>query len=162
MGKNVWRGENDWPLARAKTARYRLHSGGQLTEEGAASEPPDSYVYNPMDPVPTRGGALVGDTRLMAGPIDQRPVESRRDVVVYTTPPFDREVEITGPVSVDLFVGSTAPDTDFTAKLVDVWPNGFAQNLTDGIVRMRFRESREHPSFLEVEVVSVVPPETPP
>jgi len=78
-----------------------------------------------------------------------RPVESRQDVLVWTTRPFDRDIEVTGPVSIDLFVSSTARDTDFTAKLVDVWPNGFAQNLTDGIVRMRFRESREHPSLLE-------------
>ena len=149
MGKNVWRGEDDWPLARAKATRYHLRAGGVLAEQNAENGPPDSFVYDPRDPVPTRGGAVVGDPSLPAGAVDQRPVESRRDVLVYTTQPFDHEVEITGPVSVDLFVSSTAPDTDFTAKLVDVWPNGFAQNLADGIVRMRFRESRERPSWLE-------------
>jgi uncharacterized protein len=149
MGKNAWRGEDDWPLERAKSTRYRLHASGVLDERDPGNELPDSFRYDPNDPVPTRGGAVVGDPSLPAGPADQRPVESRKDVLVWTTRPFDRDVEVTGPVSIDLFVSSTARDTDFTAKLVDVWPNGFAQNLTDGIVRMRFRESREHPSLLE-------------
>jgi putative CocE/NonD family hydrolase len=150
MGKNVWRGEDDWPLARAHVTRYRLHAGGALgTGDPAATESPDSFVYDPSDPVPTRGGPLCCDDKLPAGAADQRVVEARKDVLLYSTPVFDHDVEVTGPVSVELFVSSSAKDTDFTAKLVDVWPNGFVQNLTEGIVRMRFRESREKPSLLE-------------
>ena len=149
MGKNVWRAEEDWPLARAKEARYYLRAGGTLSTTPPGAERPDAYVYDPADPVPTHGGNLCCDPHLAAGPADQRSVESRKDVLTYSTPPFDHDVEVTGPVSVELYVRSTARDTDFTAKLVDVWPNGFAQNLTDGIVRMRYRDARDKPSFLE-------------
>ena len=157
MGKNAWRGEDDWPLARAKEVRYRLHAGGVLSTDVPATEAPDSFVYDPADPVPTRGGGLCCDGHLAAGPADQRPVEARKDVLLYTTPPFEHDVEVTGPVTVELYVSSTARDTDFTAKLVDVWPrgpgdqkspSGLAQNLADGIVRMRYRDSRAKASFL--------------
>jgi putative CocE/NonD family hydrolase len=153
MGENKWRNEDAWPLARAKETRYFLHSGGKsnsaagdgaLTTEAASQEAADSYVYDPDNPVPTVGGPLCCDgTHLAAGPRDQREVEKRADVLVYSTPPLDRDVEVTGPVSLELYAKSSAVDTDFTAKLVDVWPDGFAQNLTEGILRARFRESRE-------------------
>jgi putative CocE/NonD family hydrolase len=150
MGKNVWRGEDEWPLARAKPTRFHLHAGGTLDANDPRAEKPDSFVYDPQDPVPTRGGPLCcGAEYLSAGPLDQRTVESRKDLLLYSTAPFDNDTEVTGPVSVDLFVSSSARDTDFTAKLVDVWPNGLAQNLTDGIVRMRWRDGGAKPSFLE-------------
>ena len=82
------------------------------------------------------------------GPRDQRPVEAREDVLVYSTAPLASDMEVTGPVSLELYVKSSAVDTDFTAKLVDVWPNGFAQNLTDSILRTRYRNSQETPELM--------------
>ncbi|MGA2808141.1 MAG: CocE/NonD family hydrolase [Terracidiphilus sp.] len=153
MGKNKWRDEDSWPLERAKDARYFLHSAGKanrssgdgsLSPLGARTEAADSYTYDPANPVPTVGGPLCCDgTHLAAGPRDQKDVESRPDVLVYSTPPLEDDMEVTGPVTLDLFARSSAVDTDFTAKLVDVWPNGFAQNLTEGILRAVYRESTD-------------------
>lgn len=99
--------------------------------------------------MPTVGGPLCCDAaHLAAGPRDQQPVELRQDVLVYSAVPFPVDTEVTGPVSVELYAKSSALDTDFTAKLVDVWPNGFAQNLTEGIVRARYRDSQSEPSLL--------------
>lgn len=158
LGKNVWREEDDWPLARARNTRYYLHSQGKansLTGDGTlsttepGSERADQYVYDPADPVPTRGGPLCCDAvHLAPGPFDQRPIEARTDVLVYSTPPFRQDFEVTGPVSVELYASSSAVDTDFTGKLVDVWPNGFAQNLTEGILRVRYRNSPERVEFI--------------
>jgi uncharacterized protein len=157
MGKNEWREEADWPLARAVNTRYDLHSSGSangLAGDGAlrttapAGEKPDQYVYDPADPVPTIGGPLCcGALPTGIGPEDQRPAEDRKDVLVYTTPAFTKDTEVTGPVSLDLYVSTSAVDTDFTGKLVDVWPNGFAQNLTEGILRLRYRNSQEKPEL---------------
>jgi hypothetical protein len=158
MGKNLWREEDDWPLARARSTRFYLHSGGKantlsgdgaLTTVSPGSESPDKYVYDPMDPVPTRGGGLCCDNEHQpSGAFDQRPVEARSDVLVFTTPAFKEDFEVTGPISLEIYASSSAVDTDFTAKLVDVWPNGYAQNLTDGILRARYRNSQEKPEFL--------------
>lgn len=158
MGKNVWREEDDWPLARAKKTRYYLHSGGTangatgdgvLSTTAPKSEPADHFSYNPADPAPTTGGPLCCDAgHLAPGPRDQRKVEARKDVLVFTTPAFNTDFEVTGPVSLELYASSSAVDTDFTGKLVDVWPNGFAQNLTEGIVRMRYRNSQEKPELM--------------
>lgn len=158
MGENVWREEDDWPLARAKSTRFYLHSGGKanslagdgtLNSEGPQTEPADHFVYDPAEPVPTRGGGLCCDnTHLASGAFDQRPNEARDDVLVYSTPALKENFEVTGPISVELYASSSAVDTDFTAKLVDVWPNGFAQNLTDGILRARYRNSQEKPEFM--------------
>jgi putative CocE/NonD family hydrolase len=106
------------------------------------SDKPDTFTYDPANPVPTVGGPLCCDPQhLPAGPRDQKDVEARPDVLVYSTAPLDSDVEVTGPVTFDLFAASSAVDTDFTAKLVDVWPNGYAQNLTEGILRARYRET---------------------
>ncbi|MBI1940230.1 MAG: CocE/NonD family hydrolase, partial [Acidobacteria bacterium] len=158
MGENVWREEDDWPLARARSTRYYLHSGGKanslsgdgtLSTETQQSEPADRFVYDPAEPVPTVGGGLCCDNeRLASGAFDQRAVEARADVLVYTTPEFEQDFEVTGPVRLELYASSSAVDTDFTAKLVDVWPNGFAQNLTDGILRARYRNSHQKPEFM--------------
>ena len=158
MGTNTWRDEEAWPLARAVTTRYFLHSSGRansssgngmLSRTPPTTEPTDQYVYDPEDPVPTIGGPLCCDAvHLAAGPRDQRPVELRQDVLIYSAAPFATDTEVTGPVSVELYAKSSALDTDFTAKLVDVWPNGFAQNLTEGIVRARYRDSQSKPSLL--------------
>ncbi|HYY72834.1 MAG TPA: CocE/NonD family hydrolase [Candidatus Bathyarchaeia archaeon] len=157
MGKNEWRDEDDWPLARAKNTKYYLHSSGganglsgngSLNTIAPAEEKADQYVYEPSDAVPTIGGPLCCQ-RLPTGvgPEDQRPAEQRHDVLVYTTAAFVKDTEVTGPVSLDLFVSTSAVDTDFTGKLVDVWPDGFAQNLTEGILRLRYRNSQEKPEL---------------
>lgn len=158
MGLNQWRQEEEWPLARARNTRYFIHSSGKantlfgdgsLSAVAPKSEDPDQYVYDPANPSPTVGGPLCCDSAHLApGPRDQRAVEARPDVLVYSTPPMAQDVEITGPVQLELFAKSSAVDTDFTAKLVDVWPNGFAQNLTEGIVRARYRNSQESPELL--------------
>ena len=158
MGINQWREEDDWPLARGKSTKYFLHSttsansvrgDGSLSTVSPRTEPSDHYVYDPSNPVPTIGGPLCCDGEHLApGPRDQRPVEARDDVLIYTTPVFTQDTEVTGPVSLELFAKSSAVDTDFTAKLVDVAPNGFAQNLTEGILRSRYRDSRENSNLM--------------
>lgn len=160
MGANVWRDEQEWPLARATNTRYYLHSNGQantlhgnglLSTESPDVEPPDLYVYDPANPVMTRGGALLMSPEYRPGPFDQRVTEGREDVLVYTTPILEQDVEATGPITVHLWATSSAPDTDFVARLVDVHPDGYAQNLTDGIIRTRYRNfaSGEGPSLIE-------------
>jgi uncharacterized protein len=153
MGTNVWREEDGWPLARAHESRYYLHSSGKantLSGDGAlstvapATEAADRYIYDPADPAPTHGGPLCCNGRNQPpGAFDQRPVENREDVLVYTTPAFTRNTEVTGPISLEIYVTSSAVDTDFTGKVVDVEPQGFARNLTEGILRGRYRSSRE-------------------
>jgi putative CocE/NonD family hydrolase len=158
MGANVWRGEDDWPLARAKDTKYFLHSNGKanslrgngtLTPSAPARESEDSYVYDPAKPVPTVGGPLCCDSQhWQPGPRDQRGLEARDDVLVYSTAPMAADMEVTGPVTLELWAKSSAADTDFTAKLVDVEPDGFARNLTEGILRARFRDSQETPTLI--------------
>jgi len=154
MGKNEWRDEDDWPLARARSTRYYLHStggganglagNGTLSTAAPAEEKPEQYIYDPSDATPTIGGPLCcGPLPTGIGPQDQRPAETRGDVLVFTTLAFAKDTEVTGPVTLDLYASSSAVDTDFTGMLVDVWPNGFAQNLTSGILRMRYRNSQE-------------------
>lgn len=152
MGENRWRDENEWPLSRTEYTRFYLHSdgnaetrhgSGSLSEAPPGNEPPDSYLYDPSDPVPTQGGNTL---IIPYGVADQREVEERADVLVYTSDPLDEDLEITGPIKVHLFAASNATDTDFTAKLVDVWPDGYAQNLQDGMIRTRFRDSASNPS----------------
>jgi putative CocE/NonD family hydrolase len=157
MGRNEWREEDDWPLARAKETHYYLHSAGaanglsgngSLSTSAPGEEKSDPFVYDPDNPVPTIGGPLCcGALPTGVGPEDQRPAEARNDVLVYSTPAFTKDTEVTGPVSLDLYVSTSAVDTDFTGKLVDVWPNGFAQNLTEGILRLRYRNSQEKPEL---------------
>ncbi len=152
MGENRWRYENEWPLARTIYTRFYLHSdgaantlngSGSLSIDPPGDEAPDSYVFDPHDPAPTRGGNTL---IIPYGVADQREVEERQDVLIYTSEPLDSDMEITGPISVSLFAASSAVDTDFTAKLVDVRPDGYAQNLQDGIVRARYRASASEPS----------------
>jgi putative CocE/NonD family hydrolase len=149
MGINQWRDEEEWPLSRARGVKYYLGPDGQLGNKPDPHSTPDTFVYDPRNPVPTMGGAVCCDPRRFPwGPLDQRPVEKRRDVLVYSTAPLVSAVEVTGAVKVVLRVASNAPDTDFTAKLVDVFPDGNARNLTDGILRMRYRDSLETPKLM--------------
>ncbi len=154
MGENVWRDEDDWPLARTRYTPYYLHSQGQansLRGDGSLSpvtpgqEPPDRFVYDPNDPAPSCGGNTL---IIPMGAQDQRQAEQRADVLVYSTEPLAAPVEVTGPITVELYAATNAPDTDFTAKLVDVRPDGYAQNLADGIIRARYRASRTRPTLL--------------
>ena len=153
MGKNRWREEQEWPLARAVVTRCYLHSGGKantrlgdgaLSFESPGAEPRDTFTYDPADPVPTNGGGLCcSQAALAAGAFDQRDLETRPDVLVYTSAPLTEDLEVTGPLEMTLWAASSAVDTDFTAKLVDVAPCGFARNLADGIIRARYRQGFE-------------------
>jgi putative CocE/NonD family hydrolase len=156
MGANRWREEDSWPLARTEWTRYYLSSGGSAStrhgdgalrrEQPPGDEPPDEFRYDPADPVPF----LTEPTSAqIGGPDDYSGVEERADVLVYTTPPLAAGVEVTGPVRLELYASSTAPDTDFTGKLVDVHPDGFCQRICDGIVRARFRDGMDRPALLE-------------
>ncbi len=143
MGRNVWRDEPAWPLARAVDTPFYMRGGGGLTREAPGDdETPDAYTYDPRDPVPTRGGALLMTPEFPDGPVDQRSIESRPDVLVYRTDPLARDTEVTGPIRVRLFAASSAPDTDFVARLVDVDAQGRSLNLTDGILRARYRDAQ--------------------
>ena len=153
MGDNTWRNEEDWPLARTRYVPYYLHSeggaasvegDGTLSEEPPGDEPVDEYVYDPRDPVMT-----LYQQRGQHEPLDQRALDDRRDILRFATPPLRQEVEVTGHIRLKLYAASTARDTDFVAKLLDIWPNGFAQELCYGIVRARYRESFENPSLIE-------------
>jgi putative CocE/NonD family hydrolase len=149
MGKNEWRNEQEWPLARTQYAPYFLSSGGAANSAAgdgtlntiATSAPAaaDSYVYDPLDPVPTAGGAMIGPA---AGIARQNDVEARHDVLVYTTPSLNQDLEVTGPISLILYVSTSAPNTDFTAKLVDVHQNGSAFNISEGILRRSYQEAQ--------------------
>lgn len=158
MGTNQWRDEEDWPLTRARLTRYFLHSqgganstrgDGSLSTNSPGNEPSDKFTFDPARPVPTIGGPLCCDRdHLAPGPRDQRSVEERDDVLVYSTPPLDRDLEVTGPVHLEFFASSSAVDTDFTAKLVDVLPDGTSINLTEGILRARYRDSQATSTLL--------------
>lgn len=163
MGVNQWRDEYEWPLARARSVSFYLSSSGDansgagdgvLLPKARKTAPADSYVYDPKNPVPTRGGPVCCDPKIFPwGPLDQRPVEKRGDVLVYSTPPLREDLEATGPIRVVLYIRSSAVDTDFTAKLVDVFPSGEARGITDGILRARYRHSLEKPKLLEPDKI---------
>ncbi len=165
----VWRDEQEWPLARTRFTPYYLHAEGALSPdkptEAASST---SYDFDPHHPVPTIGGNISsGDGILLQGAWDQNcsaqiwncrdalPLSARRDVLVFMTPPLEHDVEVTGPIDVKLWAASSALDTDFTAKLLDVhppshdFPGGIDMNLEDGIIRARFRNSLEKPELMK-------------
>ena len=159
MGSNVWRDEQEWPLARTEWQKWYLHSEGgsnTLIGDGGLStalpgdEPSDDYVYDPLYPVPTTGGNTCCSPEIVPwGPYDQRAVEMRSDVLCYTSEPMGGDLEVTGPIQAALFAATDGADTDWTAKLVDVSPTGYAKNLCDGIIRARYRESFTEPSLLD-------------
>lgn len=157
MGINKWRTEKDWPLPDTKYVKYYLSSNGDAnsskgdgelrTKAPTSQKSSDKYTYDPMNPVPTIGGQVILPNDNM-GPKDQSAVEVREDVLVYSTPILERQLEVTGNIVLRIFVSSSAPDTDFTGKLVDVYPDGRAIILTSGIIRARYHRSNEKPSFL--------------
>jgi putative CocE/NonD family hydrolase len=158
MGENRWREENDWPLARTRYTKFYLHSSGrantlygdgELSTRTPRTEPTDQFVYDPESPVPDIAPETYPERELApSGAEDQTPVERRDDVLVYTSQVLRRNLEVTGPISLKLYASSTAKDTDFTGKLVDVFPNRYAMRLSDGIQRARFRDSYERPALL--------------
>ncbi len=156
MGANVWRREEEWPLPQTQYTRFYLHSGGRasslngdggLSRDEPSDEPLDTFYYDPQDPVPTVGGQSMFP--LSTGPRDRRTVEGRDDVLIYSSPPLEEDLEVTGHVQLTLYASSTSPDTDFTATLVDVHNSGLAIHICEGIVRARFRESYENPILIE-------------
>jgi putative CocE/NonD family hydrolase len=159
MGPNVWREEREWPLARTRFTPLYLRSGGHANSKSGdgtlqwqpvRKTPNDSFVYDPKNPVPTTGGSICCEpTILRPGPLDQSSVENRSDVLVYTSTPLTSEIEATGPVRAVLYVSTSANDTDFTAKLVDVQPDGKPLLVSDGIQRLRYRLSLDEPVFVK-------------
>ncbi len=150
MGKNEWRHSDVWPLANTHYIKFYLHSGGQansrygdgsITAKAPAKEPQDRFVFDPTTPVPSIGGqACCTGLDTGAGAYDQSKTEMRHDVLVYTSEVLKKGLDVTGPLEVVLYVSSSAKDTDFIAKLVDVYPDGRAFNVQEGALRMRYRE----------------------
>lgn len=160
MGANEWRAADEWPLPQTDYTKYYLHSGGSATSlhgdgildtETPAEEPADQYTYDPRDPVTYWLGTVIWE--LAEHMEDRAEVERRRDVLVYTSAPLTQDLEVTGPVSVTLHAATSAPDTDFTAALVDVRPDGHAHLVQEGIRRARFRESDARESPVEAGAV---------
>lgn len=152
MGSNQWRAESEWPLARTVYQDFYLHSSGSanttdgdgiLSTEPPEYEPHDQYIYDPKDPVMTQYS-----TAGQQEPRNLRPLNGRHDILVYTTTTLEEPLEVTGPVVMELWAASSAPDTDFVVKLIDVWPDGSAYELCHGIVRARYRKSFTEPSLI--------------
>jgi hypothetical protein len=159
MGRNEWRYENEYPLPRAEYRKLYLHSGGKAnTDRGdgrlswnapESQAPPDRYTYDPENPVPSVGGNTCCGVPTPAGPRDQRSIEWRKDILVYTSDYAEQELEVTGPVKIVLYASSDAVDTDFVVKLIDVHPDGRSIGMAEGVVRARYRESLSKPQLLE-------------
>jgi uncharacterized protein len=154
LGEDVWRDELEWPLARARYTRYYLRSEGRantragdgaLSTDAPGAEPADSYVYDPADPTPS----VAGRVSRPDGPSDQGPIEDREDVLVFSTPPLEHDVEVTGPIVAQLWASSSARDADWVVKVCDVYPDGYAFRLSDGMIRARYRRSQAQPLPLE-------------
>jgi len=152
LNENRWRFEQEWPPARMRYTEFFLHSGGRantvrgdglLSTDEPGSERPDEYDYDPSDPVMS---LMRADSQ--AAPVDQAPLDGRVDILVYQTPPLERDVAVIGPVTLKLWAASSAPDTDFTAKLIDVQPDGTAVNLSYGIMRARYRDGYDSPTLI--------------
>lgn len=155
MGINKWQSSDTWPPAGAQSLSFFLSSGGKantmsgngvLTDVASATDNPDSFDYDPMNPVPSYGGNVCcTGNAITAGAFDQRKNESRPDILVYSTEPLKEGLEVSGPIEVTLYVSSDAKDTDFTVKLIDVYPDGRAYNLDETIQRMRYRDGYDKP-----------------
>jgi uncharacterized protein len=163
MGRNQWRDENEWPLERTRFTSYYLRSSGTANgglgsgtlrlDPPSEGEPADHFTFDPANPVPTSGGAMIGPH---AGYLQQNDAERRPDVLVYSTTPLEREIEVTGPLRAVLYVATDAPSTDFTAKLVDVRPDGAAYNVSDGIIRRSYQQGQVERIEIELWPTSMV------
>lgn len=150
MGRNGWRDEQAWPLDRADNQQWHLHADGTMsTALPAVDAPPSEVDYDPTDPVPTHGGALVFGPGAR-GPVDQERIEARSDVLVFTSDVREHDLEVTGPIRVRLHVESSAPSADWVARLCDVDPDGRSLNLTDGILRMV--DGADRPQEIEIDL----------
>lgn len=151
LGENAWRAESEWPLPGTEFTPWYLRAGGALSQDSpAADEPADRYVYDPNDPVPTIGGnnsvltmTQGAQTPIRPGPLDQRVLEARDDVLVYTSDVLDLDLEVVGPVEMVLYAASSAKDTDFIVRLCDVYPDGRSIFLCEGMLRARYRKGVE-------------------
>jgi hypothetical protein len=163
MGSNRWQASETWPPEKAKLTTYYLNStgganssfgDGQLTTAKAKADKPDSFTYDPMKAVPSYGGNVCcTGNAIKGGAFDQQQMETRDDILVYTTAALKEGVEISGFIESTLFVSSDAKDTDFTIKLIDVYPDGKAYNLDETIQRVRYREGYEKEVFMEKDKV---------
>jgi len=138
MGANEWRGASDWPPPEMRLRRLYLSGGGGLSTEPPGASEPDFYIYDPTDPTPTLGGSIVSSV-YTPGSVDVAEAQRRPDVAVYTTAPLDADLDIAGPLQVVLYASSSARDTDFVARLTDVFPDGRAVQIQNGIIRARYR-----------------------
>jgi len=139
MGRNRWRDEDAWPLARAKSERWHLNGGGALSPRPPERAEPSVFTLDPDDPVPTHGGSLLMPGKYIRGPREQAAIEARPDVLTFTSEPLDAELEVTGRVRFNAWVATETVDSDVVARLCDVWPDGSSYNVVDGIQRLRFR-----------------------
>jgi putative CocE/NonD family hydrolase len=160
MGDNEWRTQKQWPPTNTSDLKFYIHGSGRansrygdgvLSNQPPAQEPTDTFVYNPEDPAPTFGGIQLWQGFGIPnsnGPRDQRAIQNRNDVLVYTSDVLTAKIQVSGRVMFNLYAATTATDTDFTAKLVDLHPNGYAQILRDGILRARYRNSYKKQELL--------------
>ena len=148
MGVNRWRGEQDWPVPGTQYTRWYLQDGGRLGPSAPAGDSSSSFRYDPDDPVPTTGGNNCCGAPTVAGPVDQAPLDGRRDIVRFTSEPLTEPVTIAGPVAMDLHATTDGADTDWMVKLIDVHPDGKAYPMAEGIIRARFRDGLDAPSLL--------------
>jgi putative CocE/NonD family hydrolase len=159
MGENRWRGHEEWPPPGSHEEEWFLISGGSLRREpGRAGDDPARYDYDPDDPVPTVGGSILMADIHRPGPRDQRGIEERPDVLLYTSQVLESPYTVLGSVYVTLFAASSAPDTDFVARLVDIYPDGLAICVTDGILRASARESYQAPGVVRPVAPSPIEP----
>jgi len=160
MGENRWRGYEEWPVPGSREEEWHLRSDGSLRREpGGVGDEPARYDYDPEDPVPTIGGPVLMADIHRPGPRDQRPIERRSDVLVYTGQSLEDSYTVLGSVYVTLFAASSAPDTDFVSRLVDVYPDGRAICVADGILRASARESYPAPGVVRPVAPSLIEPE---
>ncbi|HNV73826.1 MAG TPA: CocE/NonD family hydrolase [Gemmatimonadaceae bacterium] len=163
MGMNKWQTADSWPPAGAETLNYFLASGGNantakgdgvLTTKPPKVDRPDAFSYDPMNPVPSYGGNVCcTGNAVVGGALDQQKMEQRDDILVYTTEPLKEGMEVSGPVELTLYVSTDVKDTDFTVKLIDVYPDGRAYNLDETIQRARYREGYDKVVWMEKDKV---------
>jgi uncharacterized protein len=169
IGRNEWRKSDTWPVTGMRETAYYLRSDGRAntssgngrltTEKPPARERPDTFTYDPGDPVPSRGGAIccTGNPKDQPGSFDNKDIEQRPDVLVYSTDELREGLELTGPIRAIVYLSSDAPDTDLTVKLLDVFPDGRSMNMVEGVTRVRYRESYAKPTMMQPGKVYEVP-----
>lgn len=168
MGQNIWKFSNSWPLVNTKYTSFYLHSfygantidgDGNLSLTFPEDEPTDNYTYDPDNPVPSLGGQIMASKAFYemmnttSGPLDRRPIYSRKDILIYTSEELLSDIEVTGPIKLILYASSSCYDTDFTGTLIDVHPDGKSIIICEGLIRARFRDSIEIPNLIDPEEV---------